>query len=242
MKPSTKRILENDVNTSLSTLEMLVAGFCSGMVNLYPPILTELRKLLADKDAVRSFDKSSNHECLYALQFPGIQRPYLNGFQSTNNVACPRLVTDRMNRLCLQDLLYYGAQRDSLVPLNEWLSTTSVYLGMKLDKVELRSAIRKLAGKEGSHIINQDLKTMSFALSSSIEKADFSLAWKCLIVDIAIRLLCAVRANKKTFVRRHALPARELPKDNNLYILEYSPQGWLSSQESDVSGTSECLT
>lgn len=141
-------------------------------------------------------------------------------------MACPHLVTDRMNRLCLQDLLHYGAQKDSLMPLNKWLSTTSIYLGMKLEKVELRSAIQKLAGREGSHIINRDLKDMSFAFSPSIETADFSLAWKCLIVDLAIRLLCAVRADRKTLVRRHALPVRELPKNNNRYTLEYNPEGW----------------
>ena len=97
---------------------------------------------------------------------------------------------------------------------------------MTLDKVSLRNAIKQLAGKEGSHIINhQNLKAMSFALSPSkeekdLENADFGLPWKCLVAELAIRLLCAVRANKRTLVRQHTLPAIQLRNENNLYVLE----------------------
>ena len=224
------------MDSSLSTLETLVSGFCAGMESLYPSILTELRKLLADRNAVRSFDKDSNHSCLYAMRFTGAHRPHLNGFRSTDNVACPSMPLDRRNRPCFQDLLHHGAQRDSLMPLNEWLTRTSVYLGMDLDKVELGRAIRKLAGKEGSHIINEELKGMSFAMSPSheaedVQNADYELAWKFLVVDLAVRLLCAVRANGRTLVRRHTLPARELPKGNKLFLIEYNPQGWPSQKK-----------
>ncbi len=226
MKPSMKRNLENRVDESLSTLEALVASFCSGEIVLYSPILTELRKLLADENAVRSFDKNSNYKCLYAMRFTGVKRPFLNGFRKSNNVACPCLPMDGKNVLSLQDLIYHGAKRDSLIPLHKWLSTTSVYLGQKLNKVELRNAIKALAGKEGSHIINQDMKSMSFAITPNIETADFTLSWKCLIVDIAIRLLCAVRANKKTPIRPHELEVRAPPQENSIYFIQYNPQGW----------------
>lgn len=226
MKSLTKRSLENRVDESLSTLETLVTSFCSGEVHLYSPILTELRKLLADENAVRSFDKKSNHKCLYAMRFTGLKRPFLNGFQKSKNIAFPCLPMGTNNLPSLQDLIYYGAKKDSLMPLQKWLSTTKIYLGQKLNEVELRNAIKTLAGKEGSHIINQDMKTISFAIAPNIEMADFGLPWKCLIVDIAIRLLCAVRANKKMPIRLHELEVRAPPRENSIFFIEYNPQGW----------------
>ena len=144
------------VRDSLDNIELAVNAYVfGGKHSSYRTVAVELRKLLLDKDAVRSFLGSTKMHNLFEAVYGKGDRIYLQSFLPKSgtitqdgyfDVGPPLHVTPT-------SILVHASKADQLIPLRQWLDECPVH--------DSNGAVRKtakvlqdVANKEGAHIIN----------------------------------------------------------------------------------------
>ena len=151
--------LSESVAHSIATIERGVTEYIfeeddSG----YRRVATELRKLLMDQDAVNSFRKSilraKTARSIFELQFGNGKNIFLKSFGTVRKIessayvdVTPDTYRDR------QDILFAATQGGELVSLRDWLQEDLAHTS-KGEVLKVGTTIQRVAGREGSHIIN----------------------------------------------------------------------------------------
>lgn len=208
--------LEEAVLHSISEIERGIKAFVDDEDDLaYRGVATELRKLLMDKDAVRSFHKSIDRaekaHSLFELQYGNRRDIFLKSFspqqkiQADNYVdVTPDIYPDR------EDVLICAIKDGTRVSLKEWLNE-SVAFSKNGEALNVGTMIKYIAGKEGSHIINpvgdkrEDVK-IGFRsgppTEEEIDSITFKITdpWRQFIIDAGMRLLSATNEKGKSLI------------------------------------------
>ncbi|MCY4654826.1 MAG: hypothetical protein OXC95_16890 [Dehalococcoidia bacterium] len=165
-----------------------------------------MRKLLMDQDAVNSFRKSLQRaktaRSIFELQYGNGKNILLKSFgkdrtiESSNYVdVTPDTFRDR------RDILIASTQGGELVSLRDWLQEDLAHTS-KGEILKVGTTIQRIAGREGSHIINpigDDRENVAIAFFSKkptpneLKSTDFNRTnpWRQFIIDAGMRLLSA---------------------------------------------------
>lgn len=221
--------LAESVQHSVAAIEKGIEAYVfHGDDFAYRSVVTELRKLLLDKDAASSFRKSvrraKNVKSLLELQYgkgknirlQSFIRSMVNGADDFMDVT-PDIYAVRT------DILYAATQGDNRVPLNEWLEEHLVHASNG-QVLKVGTTIKHIAGKEGSHIINpvgdmrEDVAIAFFSeepTPEAIEDTDFNRSnpWRQFAIDAGMRLLAATYASG-TSLFDHSV---DIPKTSRTY-------------------------
>ena len=197
--------LAESVRHSISSIEKGIKNYVfheDG--SAYRIVVIELRKLLVDKDAVASFRRSirraKSANSVFELQYGNGKNIMLKSFsrriESSEYVdITPNVYSDR------RDILYSATCAGNLVPLGEWLDEYLAY-SRNGEILKVGTAIKYIAGKEGSHIINpvrdkrEDIGITFFSSEPTpdqLERQDFNATdpWRQFAIDAGMRLLSA---------------------------------------------------
>lgn len=191
----------------------------------YRSVATELRKLLMDKNAVASFQNSisraKNVKNLLELYYGNGRKILLKSFRKVQQLGTDDFidVTPDVYRT-REDLLYYATHGGSLVSLRKWLEEHLAYT-RNGEILKVGTAIKYIAGTEGSHIINpvrDEREDIGIAFSSkhptpeNIKDIDFNRTnpWRQFIIDAGMRLLAATRVSGDR-IFEHTIDIPEAP-------------------------------
>ena len=199
--------LAESVRHSIAAIERGIKAYVfDGDESAYRVVATELRKLLVDLDAVRSFHKSIKRakkaKNLFELCYGNSKNILLKSFRSTQYAQSDDYVDVTPNIYSVrEDILYCATHGGDLVPMKEWLDEQLVYF--KNGEVKkVGTVINYITGKEGSHIINpvgDKREDIAIAFTSGqptqdeIENIDFNYTnpWRQFAIDAGMRLLSA---------------------------------------------------
>ncbi len=191
----------------------------------YRSVATELRKLLMDKDATASFQRSikqaksaknllelryGNGRKILLRSFPAVRKPETDDFMDVT----PTVYITR------KDLLYCATHGGSLVSLRKWLEEYLAYT-RNGEILKVGTAINYIAGREGSHIINpvgDKREDIGIAFSSEeptlekVKNMDFSKtdSWRQFVIDAGMRLLAATYVSGDRLFE-HTIDIPEMP-------------------------------
>ena len=207
------RALSEGVQNSIGSIERGVRAFVFDGVNLtYANVAVELRKLLADRNAVNSYQKdigrARNAKNLFELRFGNMDQIYVGSFalepSPDSNPVTPPVHYPRIGIL-------QGA-RDTLsalpATLNHWL-TEFVCYDSNYKPMNVVDAIKHVAGREGSHAINpaKDRRLrLGFTVSvqsqtGTGEQLECDDGWQHLIIGAGMRLLLAEDSNGRPLIQ-----------------------------------------
>ena len=202
--------LASDVQDSMDIIKNGVIDFVyRNRPASYRVIATELRKLLCDKDAVRSFDRKSKRSSLFELRYGRGDKIHLQAFAKLEpqivasdwRDAGPAVYLDSV------DILRAASGGDHLLSLWHWLKEESV-LDARGSPVQTHRVLKDVADKEGAHIINWKAdwrdkagvalvtRDPSKMTTEELASADYEIGWKQFIVGAGARLLFARRRNR----------------------------------------------
>ena len=184
----------------------------------YRTVVTELRKLLLDKDAASSFRKSirraKNTKSLLELQYGKGKNIRLQSFSRQVRSETGDFMDVTPDVYAVRtDILYAATQSDNRVTLSEWLEEHLVH-ARNGQVLKVSTTIRHIAGKEWSHIINpvgdmrEDVGISFFSQKPTpdvIEDTDFNRTnpWRQFAIDAGMRLLAATYATGESIFRHN---------------------------------------
>ena len=221
--------LAESVRHSVAAIESGISAYVFQQEDFaYRNVVTELRKLLVDKDAVASFQRSirraKSARNLLELNYGSGKRIFLKSFCRTEKFATDDYVDVTPDVYAVRmDILYAATHGGTLVDLHEWLGEYLAY-GSKGQVLKVSTAIRYIAGKEGSHIINpvrDEREEIGIAFFSQeptpdeLENTDFNRTnpWRQFVIDAGMRLLASTYASGERFIE-HAIA---VPETSNTY-------------------------
>ena len=203
--------LAESVGHSISEIERGIKAYVfQEEDSAYRDVATELRKLLVDRRATASFQKSilraKNIECLLELHYGNGKKIFLQSFCPPGKTAADNYVdiTPNIYR-AREDILYAATHGGPQVSLREWLDEHLAYT-RKGHILKVGTAIKHIAGREGSHIINpvgDKREDIGIAFVSEepqpedIRNIDFNQTnpWRQFVIDTGMRLLEATFAS-----------------------------------------------
>ncbi len=203
--------LAESVGHSISEIERgLKASVFPGKDSAYRDVATELRKLLVDRRATASFQKSipraKHTEDLLELPYGTGQKIRLQSFCPPRKTATDNYVDIPPNIYRIRaDILSAATHGGPRVSLRAWLDEHLAYT-RKGQILKVGTAIKHIAGREGSHIINpggEERENIESAFVSeepqpeAISNIDFNQTnpWRQLGIDAGMRLLEATCAS-----------------------------------------------
>ena len=194
----------------------------------YRSVITELRKLLVDKEAVASFRRSirraKSAKSLLELNYGSGKNIFLKSFRRAGTPATDSYVDVTPDVYPVrEDILYAATHGGTLVAIHEWLEEYLAY-GSNGQILKVGTAIRYIAGKEGSHIINpvgderEDIGIAFFSQEPTLEEiqnTDFNRTnpWRHFVIDAGMRLLAATYASGERVIE-HTI---NVPETSNTY-------------------------
>ena len=198
--------LMSAVRDSLSNIEWAVSSYIfGGNHSVYRTVAVELRKLLLDKDAVRSFLGSTKLHNLFEAAFGKGDHIYLQSFLPKSGTVTEDGYFDvgPPFHLSPESILLHAGNADQLIPLRQWLGECPVHDSngamRKISKV-----LQDIADKEGAHIIDWSKKDWrdkaGIALFSAergkptdeqIISAPYEANWQQFVVGAGARVLYA---------------------------------------------------
>ena len=184
--------LERRIELSLDNMQRATLSYVyEGKRSAYQTVATELRKLLLDKDAPRSWVKGTKRQSLFELVHGRRDDIHINGLPSDGSVPCflhPEL------------MLAYAGSDIELEPMKDWLSRSYVTSPDGLARTH-ETLLRDVADKEGAHIIGSRSgkdawKGFGIGLISEsaddLEKGEQLMEmWRQLVVFAGAKLLMA---------------------------------------------------
>lgn len=199
--------LAEAIEHSISIIESGIKAYVFERdLSSYRQVSTELRKLLTDRNAARSFAKSisqaKNANNVLEVFYGNGKRIFLKSFVNGKPDSSDSYgdVTPNIYRIP-EDILYSATHGDHRVTLRDWLveDLTHDRSGRVLN---VGTVIKHIADREGSHIINpsgdqrEDIAIAFFNKQPSaavIEDTDFNRwnPWRQFIIDAGMRLLDA---------------------------------------------------
>ena len=170
----------------------------------YRRVVTELRKLLVDVDAVQSFRKSTSRakgaRNLIELHYGNGRNIRLKSFRPSKVGVASDFVDVTPDTYAFREDILHAATHDAtLVSLRTWLDEDLAY-----DRngriLKVGTTIKYIAGREGAHIINpvgdarDDASIAFFDKQPSpheLENTDFNQSnpWRQFVIDAGMRLL-----------------------------------------------------
>ena len=212
--------LAESVRHSISNIEQGIRTYVfQDNDSAYRSVATELRKILVDKDGVASFWKSikraKSANSLFELHYGNGSKILLKSFGLVGKGetgdymdVTPDIYSAR------EDILYCATHGGRLVSLPEWLKE-HLACTRNGEMLKVGTAIKYIAGKEGSHIINpvgDKREDLGIAFASreptpkEVSELDFNYSnpWRQFVIDAGMRLLAATDASGGRLVE-HAI-------------------------------------
>lgn len=216
------------VRESLANIDWSVRSYLvEGKHSLYRTVAVELRKLLLDKDSVRSFlGRGEKRHNLFEAAFGKGDRIYLQSFLSGPGSATdgyfdvgPPLYPSPAS------VLIHARNDDKLVPLREWLEECTVHDSTGAIR-KTANILRDIANKEGAHIINREKKDyrneagitlLPVGVEPTIEEltaANWEANWQQFVIGAGAKLLYARRWDRGEWQRLFASSLDALRAEN----------------------------
>ena len=208
--------LSESVAHSIGTIERGVKEYVfEGDDSAYRRVATELRKLLADQSAVNSFRKSMQRaktaRSIFELHYGNGKNIFLRSFGTVRKTDTDDFVNITPDTYHVrQDILFAATQGGELVSLRDWLEEDLAHTS-KGEVLKVGTAIKRIVGREGSHIINpigddrEDIAVAFFPSKPTLEElsnTDFNRTnpWRQFVIDAGMRLLSATFPSGKSLI------------------------------------------
>ena len=230
--------LAESVRHSIGIIEGGIKAYVfQGDESAYRSVSTELRKLLVDKNAVASFRKSiaraKRAKCLLELHYGNGRHIFLKSFRPLRKPERDDYVDITPDVYPVREHILYAATHEGkLVSLHEWLEDIA-YTGNG-EVLKVGTAIKHIAGHEGSHIINPvgDKRVdVGIAFLSEepkpdvIENIDFnhSNPWRQVVIDAGMRLLAATSSTGDGLIL-HTIDVPQIPSTDRTVRIQRTRQ------------------
>lgn len=183
------------VQRSLDNIHRAVLGYIfEEDRSAYQTVAVELRKLLLDKNAPRSWDKNTKRQSAFELIFGRRDDIYVSGLPSDGSVS---MFFD------LEIMLACASSSDRLITMKDWLAQRHITSPDGLERT-LATLLRDVADLEGAHIIGspgasrRSWKGFGVGLltdhMTDFEKGEeFMEMWRQLVVFAGAKLLMSRR-------------------------------------------------
>ena len=221
--------LAESVRDSVAAIESGISAYVIRQEDFaYRSVATELRKLLVDRNAVSSFQKSlegaRSARNLFELNYGSGKSIFLKSFRRSGTSSADGYVDVTPDVYAVrEDILYAATRGGTLVTLHQWLGEYLAHDG-KGQILKVGTAIRYIAGKEGSHIINpvEDIReNVGIAFypheptPEELESTDFNRTnpWRQFAIDAGMRLLASTYESGERVIE-HAI---DVPETSTTY-------------------------
>ena len=231
--------LTESIRHSIAIIEGGIKAYVfQGDESAYRSVATELRKILVDKNAVASFRKSiaraKRAKCLLELHYGNGRHIFLHSFRRLGKAERDDYVDITPDIYPVREHILYAATHDGkLVSLHEWLEEDLAYTENG-EVLKVGTAIKHIAGQEGSHIINPvgDKRVdVGIAFLSEepkpdvIENIDFnhSNPWRQFVIDAGMRLLGATSSMGDGLIP-HTIDVPQVPSTDGTFRMQRTGQ------------------
>ena len=196
--------LEEAVQHSIDIIQSGIKSFVyDNREAAYRSVSTELRKLLLDKNAAKSFSKSlgESAKSVFELYYGNGSSIFVKSFATKKElkdkddfIVTPAIYFER------RDILYHATKQGQRVDVHVWLNEPLAF-SPSGKIISVGTAINLISGKEGAHIIDPrgsewmkvGLNLSDFASTSeNIASLYYHNPWRQFIIDSGMRLLEAV--------------------------------------------------